>query len=1021
MPRLGISLAIAVIVPLCVMAQRLPVKNYTAADGLASNSIRWIVPDSRGFLWFCTPEGLSRFDGNQFTTYGREHGLPDVDVYDLLETRRGEYWVATGSGVCRLRPSSREGRGHFEVHRPDGNKTTVMTSLLEDQDGSIWCGSDEGLFRLDERGGRWVMTKIDLGAPTETSAQSEINGLLRDRRGDLWIAAFSGIYRRTLDGRIDRFTGRRGLPGPIATALMEDSKGRIWVGTGTGLFRFKPAPRPGELNVDRVYTTKNGLPGNYIRTLLESADGSLWIGTLSGLARTDWIRNPAAAVEAYSAAQGLKGTDIAALVHDRDSNIWVGSAGGAKKIARTGFLTFTETAGLVSSNAVSIFENQAGEICVVTLAAGRQAIHRFDGRRYIASSLRLAESEHLTGRSANQTALQDRAGRWWFADGRTILRFPPLAFDRLAHFRPRDAFRDPGGRGVAFRVFEDSRGDIWASYSSWTRHGLRRWERATGRWQSFSEDDGLPPMGVNLPWVFAEDRHGNVWVGMSQNGLARYRNGRFQHFGPMAGRVRSLHSDSVGRLWAGWGSRGILRIDDPAAPELDLGRVYSKEQGLRGDIVHSIAEDRDGRIYVGLSGGVDRIDPKQPPGSLWVDHFTEGDGLAPGTVQAAYRDRSGALWFGTPSGISRFVPEARREQNPAPAFITGLRSGNHRIPVSELGERHAVGLRFPPDQKQLEVEFVVPSFAAGGMPLYQTRLVGADPGWGPPSPQRSVNYANLAAGKYQFLVRAVTPRDLTGEQASLDFEIMAPIWRRWWFLALSLALVAAGATGVHRFRVARHVEMERVRVRIATDLHDDIGSGLSQLAILSEMVGRRLDGSTRGVAEPLARMAVVSRELVDSMEEIVWSINPARDRIQDLSRRMRQFAGELLESRGVEFELHVSGEIGDVPLDAGSRRQLYLVFKEAIHNLRHSGCSKAVATLALLDRELVVEVRDNGGGFPSTAQNGHGLNSMRERARQLGGRLEIESTAAGAALRVSVPLGRSILRTNVGGDAAKLR
>src|SRR5260370_10952850 len=131
-------------------AEKLPLKIYTAADGLPHNSVNRIVRDARGYLWFCTIEGLSRFDGYEFHNYTRRDGLPHLDVRDLIETRSGDFWVATGAGACRFRPAAATGAGKFQVYRVQGDQeASYINALLEDRLGRIWCGTKAGLYPLD--------------------------------------------------------------------------------------------------------------------------------------------------------------------------------------------------------------------------------------------------------------------------------------------------------------------------------------------------------------------------------------------------------------------------------------------------------------------------------------------------------------------------------------------------------------------------------------------------------------------------------------------------------------------------------------------------------------------------------------------------------------------------------------------------------------------------------------------------------------------------------------------------------
>jgi signal transduction histidine kinase len=200
--------------------------------------------------------------------------------------------------------------------------------------------------------------------------------------------------------------------------------------------------------------------------------------------------------------------------------------------------------------------------------------------------------------------------------------------------------------------------------------------------------------------------------------------------------------------------------------------------------------------------------------------------------------------------------------------------------------------------------------------------------------------------------------------------------------------------------------LERIRTRIATDLHDDIGSSLSQVAILSEVVRRRIGESDPEINGPLSRIGVISRELVDSMSDIVWAINPAKDKLYFLAQRMREFASDVFMARGIQFDFRASNREYELVIGAEVRRQVFLIFKECVHNvIRHANCTHVEIEVRVGGGGLVVEVRDNGMGFePLDATDGHGLASMRDRARQLEGTIDVAADDGGTAVTLDVPL-----------------
>jgi signal transduction histidine kinase len=289
-------------------------------------------------------------------------------------------------------------------------------------------------------------------------------------------------------------------------------------------------------------------------------------------------------------------------------------------------------------------------------------------------------------------------------------------------------------------------------------------------------------------------------------------------------------------------------------------------------------------------------------------------------------------------------------------------------------------------------------------------LEGISEHWSIPTDERTVHYAGLAPGVYRFLVRAVGADGRQSSQpAVLSFALLKPFWRRWWFIGLEAMTFAFVVFGLSRYRFVQLLAVERIRSRIATDLHDDIGSSLSRVAILSEVVRKRVGEADPEINAPLASIAEISRELIDSMGEIVWAINPAKDNLYFLTQRMREFASDVLMARDVQFEFRASNREHEFRIGADMRRQVLLIFKECVHNVvRHANCTRVEIDVRLEREGLVLQVRDNGIGIePSMAVNGHGLASMRDRAQRVGGRIEFAAADQGTLMTLSVPLAKT--------------
>jgi ligand-binding sensor domain-containing protein/two-component sensor histidine kinase len=1039
--RIAWPVLVTIALPLLLRAERLPLKGFTTADGLAHNVINRIVKDSRGFLWFCTEEGLSRFDGYSFTNYGTEHGLPHASVNDFLETKGGELWLATNGGLVRFDPKGTPS-GHvvYDGHAAAADKpmftvvvpaeesryAKAVTILREGRDGTIWCGTRGGLYRLEQTKNNFRLHPVELGMTRETGEHSLITDLLEDRYGTLWIAALGGLYRRWPDGTTALYTERDGLPSQAIHDLLEDDEGQLWAGTRyAGFFRFTADSSHARPVVAASYQKWDGTT-TWVFQLFQTSDHRFWIASNSGL--TEFIPDDGQGktkFRNYTSRQGLTFHEITALNEDTAGNLWLGTnTSGAMKLAHNGFVTYDKQDGIAIVNA--IFADRNGGICFRGFVLGNERTSVFEGAKL--DVLRAGDHFHLRygrfdagrftwfkpdlptsgnfGWVGEGVTLQANDGEWWLGTGEGLYRFPATDdFTQLKHKRPLAVYQTAerlSGYEQVFRIFEDSSGNIWASTSAGP-NGLARWERTTGTFQrDLANMAGLPSPADNLASSFGEDSGRDVWIGFN-TGVARFRQERFTFFtaneGLPTGAIQYIYSDRKGRLWLASARSGVIRVDEPTA-ERPTFRSYTTAQGLSSNNASVIVEDLSGRIYVATGRGLDRLDPETGR----VKYFTTADGLAEGDILTAMRDRDGILWFGTHNGLSRFAPAAEPDAaKPPPVALTGVLVAGERQPISVLGEGDIALRDLTPDRNELQIEFSGLSFASGEVLRYQYRLEGADKDWGVPSEQRTVNYARLAPGNYRFLVRAVNSDGVVSPApAAITFRVLPPIWQRWWFVALVTIAVGLFVYALYRYRVARLLELERVRTRIATDLHDDIGSNLTRISLLSELAKQQ-----SGNGKLLGSIADIARESVASMNDIVWAISPQHDRLIDLTRRMRQHAEEVFTLRDIRLEFNAPPSDADIQLPVGTRRDVLLIFKEAVNNAaRHSACSKVAIDFSADHQALRLGINDNGRGFDMRSESeGHGLRSMARRASTLRGKLTIDSRPEeGTTVRFELPV-----------------
>jgi len=869
-------------------AEQLSVKTYTIADGLARDYVNRIKQDSHGFIWFCTSEGISRFDGYTFTNYGIADGLPHRFVADFMETRDGDYLFATNGGLVQFNPTGKNSDGsHFTVIKFDEKEASkFITKLVEDKDGTIWCGTAEGLYRVTKASGGWQSVFMDKDL-TQGNLIPAINTLVFDREGSLWIGTpGSGLYRRFQNGNIERYTIENGLSQNGISKLLLDRDGRIWVGTGFGLTLLVKEPRQGEKIGERIYRVKDGLLNDFISSLYQSSDGRIWVGTRGGLnLLVEPKDNNGSSFLSYTTAHGLRNIKIWDITGDSDGNLWLGAeSGGVMKIPQVGFTSYFETDGLGNGRISQIFSDREGNVYFLANAYDSlvPVLGRFNGHGFVKETPNLPFNTQTTW-GWNQLILQDHLGDWWIPTDNGIFRFSGnKSFSELADSKPTRIYRSTDGMNgnAVFRLFEDVHGDLWFSTLDGDSRSIHHWERSSDKMHLYPPDESIPAGG---PTAFANDGNGNLWVGFYSGGLARYSNRQFVFFSKKEGilqdLVRGIFLDSKKRLWVATNG-GLIRIDNPLAEKPQFV-ILTMKDGLSSNQITTVTEDKWGQIYLGTGRGIDRLDPE----TKIFKHFTTADGLSDNFVNVSMRDAQGALWFGTLRGLSRFVPEQDNPHSPPSILISSLRIAGEKQIISELGETEVVTSDLSYTQNQLQIDFVSLSFASGDVVRYQYKFEGSGNDWSAPTEQRTVTLPNLPPSSYRFLVRAINSDGVASSHpASVNFRILPPVWKRWWFIALSLFFV--GLIGfifvrsrlqtikvLQQAREERLRELERVRTRIATDLHDDIGSSLTQIAVLSEVAQQTSNGNnTNQNVEPLQKISRVSNELVDTMSDIVWAL-----------------------------------------------------------------------------------------------------------------------------------------------------
>jgi signal transduction histidine kinase/ligand-binding sensor domain-containing protein len=1012
--KLTLVVAIALLAAPRLETERLPVRTLTTADGLPGDQLSCVSSDARGFMWFCTAEGLVRFDGRLAATFGRDEGLDPPGVRSFLRASDGRYWTGADAGLFEFLPAQSDRYHRFQAVRlDDGRPTGGVNALIESRDHAIWCAAGRGLFRLVSAPGRVHLTEVDIGLSRKSENDQIVRAVLEDERGALWVGAASGVYYRRPDGRTTRITTSDGLPVNEVRALALDSAGRLWAATreGLGLIDRDAVDRGVRPFVRHVYSTRDGLPATNIGSLYADGD-SMWVGTVSGAAETSLT-----SVGDLVVSRRLIGFYATAIAGDAHGDVWIGTEAGVRRLTDRGFTTYLKEDGLAASRVSALFETRAGQMCATTLVV-RLALSCFDGRRFIQMPIGALRSVTDPGWGWSQLTLQDANGRWWIPTGEGLWQFPAGPASSLASARPAavyDVRRGLSSNNV-FRLFEDSIGGIWvATFDENGDNGLARIDSTNGVLRRFRVSDGLPQ---DLPIVhaFAEDRTGSIWIGLETGRLLRYRAGRFDDVpvhdpgsgpvrpGASSEHLRSLLVDRTGRLWIASTVSGVGRMDDPQAASPNV-KWLGMKQGLSSDLAWMLVEHASGALFIGTGRGVDRLNPVTDR----ITHYTADDGVPRGEIWGAVRDRQGQIWFATTDGAARLAVDDERLPAPPQTLVTAIRVAGMPLSIGADGATRVGAITVEPGDRRIEIEFVSPGAREADGLRYQHQLEGVDRDW-TATDARTVALAGAAPGRYRFLVRAALASGAIGEPARVEFMVLAPIWRRGWFLAIVAGGAVAVAFGLHRLRVARLLEVERIRSRIAADLHDGIGASLSRIAILSEVVRSQAAPVLPAALPALTSIADNARDVIDDMSDVVWFIDPHLDNLQQLVVRVRAIASDLFDAQLIAWTLDVPDDLLAVALPPERRRHLYLMLKESLTNVRRHAHARHVAVrLAASGGRLLIEVVDDGIGVDargptSTGGDGRGLANMRARAVALSGTLVITSGPGGRGTRVALDI-----------------
>jgi len=937
-----------------------------------------ILQSRAGFLYFGTSSGLFRYDGytlREIKEPFEQAGLSGAFwVTAIEEGALGELWITSQPyGLLRLDPALSNAQQVGKVSEARAAPRTILSPqcLAIDRHGKILYGGSFGLRRVDPDSG----TVEDLGYLWDEEGFGEAPlcaDLAVDPRGGILVATGRGTYRITSEDFRDRTTISRISDQPSMSILL-GSDGSLWIGTSReDVIRIDKEGR------ERLYPLRTShqtgeVHNRAVWSLLEDGSGTVWAGTmLSGLHRFDATRDSFERVE----QDGL--TEIRSMTVDGSDVLWIGTRLGAIKAVgrRQGFATMSHNPNdgesLPHSDVHGIVQLSNGNVWVATSAGlARVDLHTLKAKRH-------------GGRFGYLTSLvaDKKENLWSSAYGAGVVRVSPKDGSARIH-RHDPADTTTISSDFVSSLFVSSRAVLYVG-SSFGVDAMSSTDGVFRRLRLETDDRGNPRK--NGVMSFCEDVAGRIWCATFRGGVLVYdpATGSVERHTNDPSDNRTLASDQVftvaydGRtVWAGT-SAGLSRFD-PARGGWD---PVPGDGTLRGKPIYGILFSGGTELWVSSEDGLFRI-RLNAEGEYISTFFGPVHGVPAGAYEpeSAFHTREGRMLFGGVNGLVFFLPdEVSTPRAPPSVVLTGVKTVEGPVPAFEsLGKAE---LSY--DDPYVTFEFAVLDYADPERNEYAYRLDGFDEDWIQAGTRRYVTYTNLDPGDYVLHVRGASALGVWNESGvTVPIRVAPPFWGTWWFRILAGATVLAIGIVVYRYRVNRLLELERIRIRIASDLHDEVGSTLTKVALYSDLLREGSRAQAQGGI--IDKIGDLSREAISTMSDIVWSIDARNDSVGEMLIRMKDTAEGLLGPKNIEFEFVESGLDSAMKLSPTVRENLYLIMKEAVHNAtKHSSATKVRVRMEGQGKGLQMTIEDNGRGIdPESARKGNGLRNMAMRAERI--------------------------------------
>ena len=989
----------------------LRLESITINNGLSQGYVSNVIQDKKGLMWFSTGDGLNEFDGNNFIIYNHDKdndsSIGSDDLTCVFEDSKQRLWVGTRHEGLDLFDREHNRFLHLRHTSSDGPVSNNIISIKEDQSGALWLRTMGGIDRMEvddnlpkdfiKKKGSSILTKvsftnIELGAELDRE---------RTRHGpenifiDSWDQIFLTTNSRVLEVIFNKHKNdyqmleRYRFP-PVdpyfIPEIAEDTIGHFLLLNYKNLVRFSGY----DFKKPRIIYTYNPLELRWTidkKEILWLSDGMKFVQINL---KNGFIRNVVPAES--SQVQAINATTNFYI--DRTGILWIGTGG-------YGVLKYDPEMELFhhilpQSDIYQILESDSG----IVITNNFQQISIKKGSPIeVGQILDPRNIRHKFPRFGVLSIAKDNNQNLWFGTNGGIIRYNLLT-KSLRFFK----LPQTGHTSLPFPIYVDSRNNIWMGYNK----NLVEYDQLDDK---FSVHD-YPVENDNYEYDFLQsiyEENGSLWLG-SVDGLFRF-DLKSDH---MISSYHYIHTDSTSLsnnfilsfckdkdnpqryLWIGTKGGGLNRLDKLSGKFKRIDR----KNGLINNVIYGILNDNTNNLWLSTNKGLVAYNTAKNR----FRNFDVSDGLQGSEFNryAYCRTKQGILIFGGLNGINYFDPNDIKPLAPPAVIFTQLRLFNKPANIfaadfplgRNIGSTERITLKYA--QNVVTFQFAALDYRKPGNIVYRYRMEGFDNGFIYSGNIHEATYTNLDPGEYRFIVQASFKNGFWGNNIKSMIVVVVPPWyRTWWFYVLAFTSTISIIYLIYRDRLLQLARLNRLRNRIARDLHDEVGSSVSSIAIYSKIVHDHVDSSTFDNEPLLKKIADYATEIMESMNDIVWNVNTKNDAFENIISRMREHAYQLFEAKGYLLHFTIDENLKRTKLTMEKRRDFYLIYKEGLNNIAKYANGKNVwITLSLHQKVISLIIKDDGKGFDKTKlrKSSNGIHNMEYRAKALKGEISVTSS-----------------------------